>query len=239
MEECEPEQDPELLHNEQPWWDGVLTISADAAKRLFPEYVKDPIGADRDVASSAEAISNAALRTVLTRAPEPGREMVLIAVGSHGSGKTATLTPVGDFAVAIKIEQTLDDLEQARRLMNLLLDSGRKPIILWIYVDDPVKTVPRMVARAKKIGRVDRIEDMSKAYAEVPKVLEELHREFSGRIKIHAADNSGAKGELEFIEDESRIWTPLEDAIATRVGLAQVDATNRMFLENPDFEVEY
>ena len=217
----------------------VLTISVDAAKLLFPEYVKDPTGAGALVASSAKAISDAALRTVLSQAPELGREMVLIAVGSPGSGKTATLTPMGDWAAAIKIEQTFDDLEQARKLINLILDSGRKPIILWVYVDDPVKTVPRMVARAKKIGRVDRIDEMSRAYVEVPRVLEAIRCEFHDRIKIHVADNSLAKGEMEFVGDESRIWTPLENAIATRVGLAQVDAANRMFRESPDFEVQY
>lgn len=217
----------------------VITISADAVKLLIPEYVKDPTGADRIVTSSAKAISDAALRTVLTLAPEPGREMVLIAVGSPGSGKTATLASLGDPAAALKIEETLDDLENARTLIQRLIDSGRKPVILWIYVDDPAKTVNRMIKRATKIGRTDRLIDMAKAYTNVPKVLTKLHCEFRDCLKIHVADNSGAKGELKFVEDESRIWTPLEDAIATRVGLAQVDATNRMFRESPDFEVQY
>jgi len=218
---------------------GVVTISADAAKRLFPEYVKDPTGADRDVAVAARMVSNGALDKELAYAPEPGRDIVLICAGSPGSGKTTTLSPRSDPAVGLKIEETLDELEEARSLIQRVLDSGRKPVILWVYVDAPGKTVQRMFRRAMKIGRTDQIEYMARAYANVPKVLSALSREFGGRLKVHVADNSGLRGEMQFIEDSSRIWSEMEDAITTRVGLSQVDETNRMFRENPDFEVEY
>ncbi|HEV2135640.1 MAG TPA: HNH endonuclease [Terracidiphilus sp.] len=225
---------------ERPHWPGgVVTISVDAAKLLIPEYLKDPIRNDRMVTSAAKAISQSELATVLATLPEPGREMVLIAAGSPGSGKTATLAPDGDETVGLKIETNLDDLESARALVLQIIDSGRRPIILWVYVDDPAKTVDRMFKRAVKIGRTDHLDDMAKAYATIPQVISRLGKEFAGRLKIHVADNSGAKGEEIFIEDSSRAWSPLEDALATRAGLAQVDGTNRMFRENPTFEVSH
>jgi len=66
---------------------GILRISADAAKRLFPEYIADPVGTDRDVTAAAELIAQDVLETMLAASPEPGREIVLMCAGTPGSGK--------------------------------------------------------------------------------------------------------------------------------------------------------
>jgi hypothetical protein len=167
------------------------------------------------------------------------RDVVLIAAGSPASGKTTTLASQSDPAVTIKIEETLDDFQEARALVQQVIDSGRKPVILWIYVDDPGKTVERMFKRAKRIGRTDQLDYMAEAYYKVPQVLEALKNEFSGRLKIHVVDNSGEPGEQKFVADSSRAWSEQEDAIANRAGWAQVEATNRLFWENPQFEVDH
>jgi hypothetical protein len=235
-----PAPDPALPQSTAKVHGGnTLTVCVDAAKLLFPEYVKDPTGVDRDVTAAAQRVADSVLKTVLASAPEPDREIVLICVGSPGSGKTATLASASDLAVGLKIEETLDDLDRARQLVRDIIASGRKPVILWLYVDDFGKIVERMFRRALKIGRTDQLEHMMAAYKEVPEVLERLRCEFSDCLKIHVVDNSGEKGEQEFVQDSSRIWSPFEDAITTAVGMAQVDATNRMFRENPDFEVTY
>ncbi|MGB7189935.1 MAG: hypothetical protein WBD10_07360 [Acidobacteriaceae bacterium] len=217
----------------------TLIVCVDAAKLLFPDYVKDPGKNDRSVTAAAQRIADSVLLNVLAPPPLPDREIVLICVGSPGSGKTAMLRAPSDLAVDFKVEETFDDLERARGLIRQIIQSGRKPVVLWLYVDDIGKTVERMFRRSLKIGRTDRLEYMAEAYVAVPKVLERLSAEFSDCLKIHLVNNSGAKGEMEFEQDSNRIWTPYEDAIATAVGMIQVDSTNRMFRENPDFEVDY
>jgi hypothetical protein len=218
---------------------GALIVCVDSAKLQFPEYVQDPIGTNDDVEAAARMIISSVLATELNGAPEPGREITLIAVGSPASGKTATLDSASEETVGLKIEGSFGDLESALVLIQHVIDSGRKPVILWIYVDDPAKTVDRMVKRAKNIGRVDRIDDMAKAYDAVPHTLRSLKNRFGDQLKVHVVDNSGAPGEAQFVEDIGPGGRRSEDEEVARAGWIQVYSTNQKFKKNPDYEVPY
>ena len=93
----------------------------------------------------------------------------------------------------------MDDYEKSRELVRRVIESGRRPVILWIYVDDIGKAVERMFRRALTIGRTDQLDRMAASYKQVPEVLSALANEFPARVSIYVADNSGHRGEQQFI----------------------------------------
>jgi NAD(P)-dependent dehydrogenase (short-subunit alcohol dehydrogenase family) len=129
--------------------DGILTIATDAAKELFPEFRENAAGNDRDVAAAAKRIQKGVVATALARPVDRARPEVQIMTASPGSGKTtgnilgATSDPTG-----LKIEHITDDFDASRRLLQQVIDSGRRPVVRWVYVDDVGKTVDRMLRRA-------------------------------------------------------------------------------------------
>lgn len=181
---------------------GIPVIATDAAKAMFPEFKADPTGADRDTAAAASAINKAALATVLAEPVNPEKPEVQIMTASPGSGKTQgnTKGPTME-GTGIKVESIMDGHRVAAKLLNDILDSGRQPVVNWVYVDDVGKTVDRMFRRAigkegkPGIGRTVQLNYMMHAYQEVPRVLERLKEEFGDRIFVGAADNSGLPGE--------------------------------------------
>lgn len=188
--------------------DGVTTLATDAAKKLIPAFEVDPTKSDRDVTSSAAAIRDSALATVLAARVDKQRPDVLITTGSPGSGKTTGQAFGGTIpGIAIKLESIADDADTWRTLLKQILDSGRKPIIEWVYVDDPKKTVKRMLRRSlgheqrPGIGRTVQIDYMADAYAAVPKVLTQMKREFGSKIEMLVIDNSGPLGEAKVSGD--------------------------------------
>ncbi len=204
-------------------------------KALPEDLIMRRLKIDRDLTAAAQRIAESAIATALSVPPEQDKEFVLICVGSPGSGKTSTISARSDSAVGLKIEQTMDEYESSQTLVQQVFDSGRQPVILWLYVDDFGKTVDRMLRRAMKIGRADRLEEMVVSYKRVPEVLSALRKEFP-TLAIYIADNSGTRGEQRFVGSE----TPGDDGqTALRVAREQVDATNLMFRENPEFEVSF
>jgi hypothetical protein len=183
---------------------GVLNVARDAAAELFPEYVKDRAGQTTAVSTAAGMISNAAFRTALSEPPVAGKEDVRVLTASPGSGKTSGLSIPGEERVGLDVETIMDDYEGARSKMQAIFDSGRTPVIQWVFVDDPAKTVNRMIYRAAGrdgkpgIGRTVPVDYMAHAYDEVPNTLERLKQEFGDRLKIGVIDNSGPKGSAEW-----------------------------------------
>lgn len=186
---------------------GVPTLATDAAKELYPEFKADPTGADRETAAGGKAIRDAALKTVLAAPVDPKRPDVLITTASPGSGKTFTQSGGNPDAIGAKIEAISDDFKSFRGLVQQVIDSGRQPVVQWIYVDDPAKTVRRMFLRAlghgekPGIGRTVQLKYMADAYTQVPRVLEQIRDEFGDKVQIHAVDNSGPLGTAKVTSD--------------------------------------
>lgn len=130
----------------------------------------------------------------------------------------------------------MDDYEKSRELVRRVIESGRRPVILWIYVDDIGKAVERMFRRALTIGRTDQLDRMAASYKQVPEVLSALANEFPASVSIYVADNSGHRGEQHFIEAPPLGY---DGQIASEVARAQVWSVNQMYRENPSFEVSY
>jgi NAD(P)-dependent dehydrogenase (short-subunit alcohol dehydrogenase family) len=129
--------------------DGILTIATDAAKELFPEFRENAAGNDRDVAAAAKRIQKGVVATALARPVDRARPEVQIMTASPGSGKTAgNLLGTTTDRTGLKIEHITDDFDASRRLLQQVIDSGRRPVVRWVYVDDVGKTVDRMLRRA-------------------------------------------------------------------------------------------
>jgi hypothetical protein len=130
----------------------------------------------------------------------------------------------------------MDDYEKSRALIRRVLDSGRRPLILWMYLDDVAKAVERMFRRAQAIGRTDQLDHITSAYKQVPEVLSALGREFPTSVSIYIADNSRNRCEQEFVQ--SRVLG-YDTQLASEVAQAQVWSVNQMFHDKPTFEVAY
>lgn len=182
--------------------DGVPTIATDAAKELYPEFQKDPANNDREVAAGAKAVRNWALDHALSKPVDPEKPGVLITTASPGSGKTTGQALGGNrVGIGMKIEAISDDVSSFQKIMQKVIDSGRRPVVEWVYVDDPGKTVDRMFKRAvghdqkPGIGRTVQLSYMNEAYYQVPRVIEKMMEKFGDQAQFHVIDNSGAPGE--------------------------------------------
>lgn len=180
--------------------DGVLTIATDAAKEMFPAFRADAANVDRDVAAPASRINKAVLKNALAAPVDPAKPEVQIMTASPGSGKTAgNMAGATADRTGLKVESILDDYDAASKLLNKILDSGRRPVVTWVYVDEFGKTVDRMFNRAighegkPGIGRTVQLNYMRDAYKQIPVVLERLQREFGDRVDFRVQDNSGPK----------------------------------------------
>ena len=189
---------------------GVPVLATDLAKELYPEFQKDPVNHDRNVAAGSKAIRNWALDTALAQPVDPARPDTLITTASPGSGKTSSMMLGGDQSgIGMKIEQISDEGEGFNRLIQKVIDSGRKPVVEWIYVDSPGETVRRMARRAvghdgrPGIGRTVELEYMAEAYYNLPRVLEETIAKFGDKANFLVVDNSGPLGTAKVSDDIS------------------------------------
>ena len=215
--------------------DGVTTLATDAAKGMFPEFKADPVKNDRLVCASAKAVRDAALETVLAAPVDPKRSEVLIGTASPGSGKTAGLVGSGNLpGVGIKIEAIADDYNEFSKLIQDIVASGRKPVVQWVYVDDPAKTVRRMFLRAAGhegrtgIGRTVQLKYMADAYTAIPSVLEQIREHFGSKVKILAVDNSGPAGTAKVTSDINPMLAALRQKSYNQVFEEMTNETRKL-----------
>lgn len=210
--------------------DGVTTIATDAAKELLPPFVVDPLKNDREVCAAADAIRDGALNTLLLSPPDAARPYALIAVGSPGSGKTTSLALGGERPkVGLKIEAIPDDAAKFVLLLRKVLASGRRPIVEWVWAGTPKATAARMMHRAlgegqrPGIGRVVHTAYMAKAWAGLPKVLDQARKELGPQVIWLLADNSGPPGTAKVTPDMGA-WLRRGEAIKETNAHAQMNA---------------
>lgn len=190
--------------------DGIPTVAVDAAKNLYPEYRKDRTATNDDVWSSAKALAGAVRDTLLARPPESGKDVVQITTGSPASGKTSSFGPKPQSQVGMRLEVILEDPETSEQTMRKIVDSGRRAVINLFYVDDPTKTVDRMISRANATGRPVNLDYMAKSYVQVPQTVAALKQQFGDKVEVNTFDNSGKPAEL---KSQSGSVQPALDAV--------------------------
>lgn len=210
--------------------DGVTTVATDAAKAMLPAFAADPLKNDGNVGAAAAAIRDGALNTILQSPPDAAKPYALLAVGSPGSGKTTSLALGGERAkVGLKIEAIPDDVSKFVLLLRKILASGRKPIVEWVWAGTPKATAARMMLRAvgdgprPGIGRVVHTAYMAKAWAGLPKVLEQARKELGPQVIWLLADNSGPPGTAKVTQDLGA-WLRRGEAIKEPNAHAQMEA---------------
>ncbi len=209
--------------------DGVTTVATDAAKAMLPAFAADPLKNDGNVVAAAAAIRDGALNTILQSPPDAAKPYALLAVGSPGSGKTTSLALGGERAkVGLKIEAIPDDVSKFVLLLRKILASGRKPIVEWVWAGTPKATAARMMLRAvgdgprPGIGRVVHTAYMAKAWAGLPKVLEQARKEMGPQVIWLLADNSGPPGTAKVTQDMGA-WLRRGEAIKEPNAHAQME----------------
>jgi ParB-like chromosome segregation protein Spo0J len=191
--------------------DGVPSIATDAAKFLFPEYRASPTTTEDDVRGSAHAIQDAALRTELARPVNPDRSNVLISTGTPASGKTSGQEAIIPHA-GLKYEMLMTKYEDAEKLVQQVIDSGRNPIINVTFLKDPRENVRRMITRAvgtedePGIKRTVPVNYIAESFLKIPAVVQRLKEHFADRIQVTSVDNSGKPG-------EAQAYTGIEPAL--------------------------
>lgn len=213
---------------------GVPTVATDAAKELIPEFKANPTGTDRETAAMGKAIRDSALATVLGAPVDPAKPDVLITTASPGSGKTFTQSGGNPERIGAKIEAISDDYKSFSEMLQQVVDSGRKPVVQWIYVDEPAKTVRRMFMRAighgerPGIGRTVQLKYMADAYTQVPRMLERIREEFGDKVQIHAIDNSGPLGTAKVTSDIDPLIESIKSKPYNQVVEEMADETRRL-----------
>ena len=184
---------------------GVPYISPDAAKELIPEYIEDPTDANLDAGAGAGAITHAAWHSLLAKNPEPGKDAVIISIGSPASGKTTgILSGVQQASVGITRETIPHDVAALSKTLDEAIAAGRKPVLMLTYTVDPKINIARAVLRALKEGRTVPLDYMTTAWLNQPKIAAEALDKYGDRIDVYAVDNSGAVGEAKiYAEDVS------------------------------------
>jgi 2'-5' RNA ligase len=209
---------------------GATMIATDAAKEMIPEFQVDPTANDLNVMAVASAIRDGALNTLLNSPVDTSRAQVLIVVGSPGSGKTTSLALGGNRpSVGIRIEAIPDDASKFKLLLSKILESGRKPVVEWVWAGTAKATASRMILRAAGdgerpgIGRVVQTAYMAKAWTTLPKVLEQVRREMGSRVVWLLADNSGPSGTAKVTGDMGP-WLRRGDSMKEEHAHAQMNA---------------
>ena len=174
---------------------GLVSISADRARHLFPEYAASKEGAFLNTEATnhaASVIASAAFDKALNNgAVAGGKEAVFIA-GMPGAGKSsaenAFVTDKPE--VGLFYEGNLSDPALLQRRVQAVLDAGGKPTVVYVYAP-PKAALERMIGRAGKIGRYVPIEYGAKVAANTPGSIEKLYEKFGDQVKYGAVDNSG------------------------------------------------
>jgi hypothetical protein len=173
---------------------GIVKISADRARSLFPEYGSSKEGAFENTESTnaaASKIAGAAFDKAVASGDLKGKQVDFI-TGMPGAGKsTAENAPHDNRGqLALVYEGNLSDPQLLQRRVQEVIDAGAEPTLY--YVKAPAKTaLDRMVDRQGKIGRYVPIQYGAQVAANTPKSIEALHKQFGGQVQYRTIDNSG------------------------------------------------
>jgi hypothetical protein len=205
---------------------GVPYISPDAAKELIPEYIEDPTDANLDAGAGAGAITHAAWDSLLAKKPEPGKDAVIISIGSPASGKTTGIISENQHtAVGVTRETIPHDIFAISKTLDEAIASGRRPVLILTFTEDPKINMERAIKRALKEGRTVPLDYMATAWLNQPKIAAEALNKYGDRIDVYAVDNSAAVGEAKIYAEDVSVAL---DAISAYSDRAVIEAQNEV-----------
>jgi hypothetical protein len=184
---------------------GGRVISADAAKKLMPEFLQEP-GPHSVVAhEGASATAKNMYVERLKQKPGPGdSKWVLMTGGGAGSGKT---TAVRAFEKAEGAPHTIYDSNMgtyasSEKKFEQALKAGLNPVGMYTYRDPVEATVKGVIKRALNpdspdFGRVVPAHVIAQTHVGSRDVIEQLAAKYADnpRVKIMAYANMGKVGE--------------------------------------------
>ena len=194
---------------------GGKFVSADIARELSPDYLKDRTRSSA-VQEPASALAKEMFERQLTR-PLKSSEVpgVILTSGGTGSGKTSGLKAAFKEDPKIKrarafYDSNLASLDSAVRRIERIKQTGNQAHILHTY-RDPVQAwtdgvLKRATKQEQKYGTGRTVpEDVHAAtHANSNRVIHQLHTRYAGddQVKITVVDNSNGKGGAKVIPVE-------------------------------------
>lgn len=177
---------------------GVVSISADRARSLFPEYAASKEGALEHTETTnraASMIASSAFDRSIASGAVKGKQVAFIA-GGPGSGKSTAENAVAEEEdnTAMLYEGNLSDPALLQSRVKSVLDAGGEPTVFYVYAP-PKTAMERQVSRSNEIGRYVTIDYGSKVAANTPASIEALFDKYGDKVQYRAIDNSGKPGE--------------------------------------------
>ena len=177
---------------------GSREYSADNAAELFPEYSESTESRTFNREAVGKAASWIAYSALLRRLDEPGHEIVVMTGGGTGSGKsTAVRTALS--AGRLVYDSTLTSFAGCRKLIDAVLASGRRVIILFVW-RDPVDAFIATMKRANSAdggGRVVQLSTHLYTHQNAVKTVLALHEHYlkEPNVAFTFVQNTGKRGE--------------------------------------------
>jgi hypothetical protein len=184
---------------------GGRVISADAAKKLMPEFASNP--GEHSVAAheGASQVAKHLYAQRLKMKPEPGASrQVFLTAGGAGAGKTSALRAaekMGGTPHTI-YDSNMGSMASSVAKIEAALKAGLDPHIVYTYRDPVEATVNGVIKRALNpnspdFGRIMPAEVIAQTHAGSRDVMEQIAAKYADnpRVQMLAYANTGKAGE--------------------------------------------
>ena len=202
---------------------GVLTLDADNARELFPEYAESNETRTLYAAAVHNASSALMKRMLAEKIAEPVREgavpVVVFSAGGSGSGKKAAFAVEGMRNLVeqayLVYDSTLSKFDIAVEHIDAVIASGKNAIVNYV-MRDPVEALAKgTLPRAMLNGRVAPLEAHARTHVNAANTIRKLVEHYKGnpKVEINILDNTRGLGEERIGSIDDLVKTNYTDVV--------------------------
>lgn len=197
-----------------PNTDGGRIISTDDARKLQPDYAKDPGKFSSAVHEPASWLANVMFRRALAQPPKPGQDNhAIFTSGGSGSAKTSAIfgnekEPASITNRAQLIYDTaMESPESAMSKIDAAVDAGKFVSLVYVYRDPIESWRHGVLPRAMTDGRIVTAEAHSATHAGSPAAIKMAMEKYKDNPKVSfiALDNSNGDARSEVMDPEEAL----------------------------------
>lgn len=186
--------------------DGLLTIDVDAARELFPAYVKDRARFAAAVHEASSTVAKAVYADEIRKETVAGKNPdVVFMAGGTGSGKGST-REISTLGAQLKkahlvYDSTLASFDSAVARIDLALQEGKNAIINFVLRDPIAALTQGSLPRAERSGRTVPLREHARTHEQAPQVVAKLAKHYAGNdhVVINVISNQGTLDDIALV----------------------------------------